>query len=204
VSGQATGRPDGELLRLFVGLRVSPAARAALAREGARLARDDDALRVTREPDLHLTLQFLGDTPRERVDALGQALGEVARAHAPFDVRYAGLGTFPERGEPSVVWVGVSEQKPGGLAALARAVGEALTPLGFAREARAFAAHVTLARVRRGARLAPATLERIARGREADFGPDRLSDLKLIVSLVGQVGYAYKDLTSHPLAGAPP
>jgi 2'-5' RNA ligase len=192
--------PDAEVLRLFVGLRVGAACRPALARAVARLARDDDALRPVREDDLHLTVQFLGATSAERVDKVAAALAAVAGRHAPVDVRYVGLGAFPERGPARVLWAGLVEARPGALAALAADVGRALLPLGFPPEERAFRAHVTLARVRDGQWAEPGRLERLAAGAGTDFGADRLSDLKLIVSPSGGGRYTYKDLTSHPLA----
>lgn len=192
-------------LRLFVGLRVSPAARAPLAHLMRRLAREDDALRMPAEEDLHLTLQFLGAVPRARVPALAAALAEVARRHAPLPVRYRSLGAFPAADRPRVLWAGVEPAPPDALERLARDVGAALRPLGFPPEARPFHAHVTLARVREGRRPAPETRERLRAlapdaPQAADLGADRLSDLKLIVSAVGAARYAYNDLTSHPLA----
>jgi 2'-5' RNA ligase len=192
-----------EVLRLFVGVRVGAAAREALGRELAWLSGRDDALKVVREDDLHVTLQFLGGVPAARVGEISAALERAARLHAPEDVGYVGLGVFPDRrgGAARVLWAGVKEQRPGGLAALAADVGRELSPLGFRPEARAFTAHVTLARVRDGARAAAETLERVHRRQGHDFGPDRLSDLKLILSPSDRSRYAYKDLTSHPLGG---
>jgi 2'-5' RNA ligase len=194
---------NGGPLRLFVGVRVGRAAREALGREVARLCGRDEALKPVREDDLHLTLQFLGPVPEERVPEIAAALESAAHAHGPMDVRYVGLGAFPPRGLPRVLWVGLVESRPGGLAALAAEVGRHLGPLGFVPEARGFSAHVTLARVRDRSRVGTETVERIARQAAADYGSDRLSDLKLIVSLVGGGGYPYKDLTSHPLTGPP-
>jgi 2'-5' RNA ligase len=191
--------PGDEVLRLFVALRVGAACRGPLARACARLARDDDALRPVLEDDLHLTLQFLGAVARARVAALSAALAAVASRHAPIDVRYVGLGAFPERGPARVLWVGVSEARVEQLAPLAADVGRALAPLGFPPETRPFRAHVTLARVREGRRVSPSTLAGLAAGAGREFGAERLSDLKLMLSPHGGGRYTYKDLTSHPL-----
>ena len=53
-----------------------------------------------------MTLAFFGEVPgpgcRTLTGALGAALGTVA-----VHLRLAGGGTFPERGDPRVLWVGV-------------------------------------------------------------------------------------------------
>lgn len=198
---------SGAPLRTFVALRVGAAAAEPLARLAVRLAREDDALRAVAREDLHLTLHFLGATPPERARNVGAALAAVAARHAPITVRYRGLGAFPDAARASVVWAGVEEERPGALKELARDVGAMLAPLGFPPESRPFAAHVTLARVREGRRVAPATraaLSRAATPAGTDptaCGPDRLSDLAFIVSLTGTGRYAYNDLTRHPLVG---
>lgn len=188
-------------LRLFVGLRVGPGPRTAMARVALRLCDQDASLRPTDEADLHLTLAFLGATLRERVPALSVALEQVARRHAGAPVTYAGVGAFPDARAPRVLWAGIREERPGELARLAADVARTLEPLGFPPERRAFHAHVTLARVRTGLCVAATTRSWLTQRAQTEFGPDFLSDLKLIVSLVGRERYAYKDLTTHPLSG---
>lgn len=172
-----------------------------MARVARRLCDHDGSLRPTDEADLHLTLAFLGATAPERVPALGAALEEVARRHAPAAVTYAGVGAFPDARAPRVLWAGIREERPGSLASLAQDTAEALAPLGFAPERRGFHAHVTLARVRAGRAVAAATRAWLGQRAQAEFGAEILSDLKLIVSPVGRERYAYKDLTTHPLSG---
>ena len=91
----------------------------------------------------------------ERVEAIGGALAEVASRHAPIDVTYRGLGAFPSLPAARVLWMGVDPRAAEALRALVADVDLALSPLGFRGEARAFQAHLTLARVRDGRRPAP-------------------------------------------------
>ncbi|GFK95251.1 RNA 2',3'-cyclic phosphodiesterase [Fundidesulfovibrio magnetotacticus] len=132
--------------RLFVGLPLPPVLRdglAALRRVLEPLSPVPCAW--TRPGEWHLTLKFLGDTPLERIPSLKAALEGVA--WEAFTLRPGGAGTFPERGAPRVLWAGLALGGPE-CAALARAVKQALAPLGFAPEARAFAAHLTVARAK--------------------------------------------------------
>ena len=63
-----------------------------------------------------------------------------------FEVRLEGLGHFPPRGEPRVLWVGI-EKNPD-LKSLKRRIDRALADIGLPPETRKFAPHVTLARIR--------------------------------------------------------
>lgn len=108
-------------------------------REGAR------GIRWVRTDALHLTLRFLGSTPRDRIPALERALAAIGDRPA-FAVELRGAGGFPSPHRPRVLWIGLTRGvEP--LTALADDVGRVLEPLGWAeREGRPFRAHLTVAR----------------------------------------------------------
>ncbi len=113
----------------------------------ARRLPSGDRVRWTRPENVHLTLKFLGDVREEIVDDLCAALGEVCERHIPFDVELAGLGAFPSARRAQVLWtdVGVGSDR---LRSVATEIDGALAPLGFERERRPYAPHLTLGRVR--------------------------------------------------------
>jgi 2'-5' RNA ligase len=188
-------------LRTFVALRCGRAVAARLRRESERLAALEGAFRAPRTDDYHLTVQFLGDTAEEDLPALGRALEAAAASTAPLEVVYGGLGAFPSAQRARVVWVGMqAPQRPEALADLAGAVGQALEPLGYPPEARAFHPHITLGRLRR--RPGPALVSAVEEGERLALGHETLSDLKLILSDPGDRGYRYIDLTTVEL-GSP-
>jgi 2'-5' RNA ligase len=137
--------PSLERLRLFVACELPDEARRALAEVQAGLRRAGaDRLRWVRPEGIHITLKFLGATEAERLEAIKEAL---AAAVEPFAIRVRpnALGGFGGSGL-RVVWVGL-EGDVEALAELAGRVDRALEALGFPREERPFAAHLTLARV---------------------------------------------------------
>jgi 2'-5' RNA ligase len=126
--------------RLFVALPLPPAVRRSLE----PLARGLGDVRWLTPDQQHLTLRFLGDIDNGRMNDVAEAL---ALVHGwPFELRLKGLGHFPPRGEPRVLWVGV--EKSADLAGLKRRIDQALKQAGLAPENRKFAPHVTLARIR--------------------------------------------------------
>jgi 2'-5' RNA ligase len=92
----------------------------------------------------HLTLRFIGELDNGRMYDIAEALSLVAGV--PFELRLKGLGHFPPRGEPRVLWVGV--EKNAELAGLKRRIDRALAQSGLPPDERKFAPHVTLARMR--------------------------------------------------------
>ena len=187
------------MLRTFVAIRCGAEVAARLRREAERLARKDEALRIGAVEDLHLTVQFLGDTREEDLMPVSRALAQAAAASRPVDARYVGLGAFPEAGRARVVWAGIREEPAGALRALARDVGARLGPLGFPPEARDWSAHVTLGRVKGPP--SPGLVRAIEAGADLDLGEETLSDLKLILSRPEEGRYHYIDLTTVPLGG---
>jgi 2'-5' RNA ligase len=132
-------------LRLFVAAELPDDVRAALA----AWRPDDPALRAVDDGGLHVTLCFLGWVDEARVDAIGAAATASASPVGELAVR-DGLWLPPRR--PRVLAVQLDDSD-GRLGAVQEAVVRAMVEVaGHEPEARRFLPHVTVARVRRGAR----------------------------------------------------
>ena len=127
--------------RLFVALPLPDPLRTTVEelQSGLRTARwlDGDGL--------HLTLAFIGEAEGSVQLRIEAALaGVTARA---LRLELHGLGCFPPRGAPRVLWTGASPKAE--LVSLARSVRHALGRAGRAPDRRRFMPHVTIARFRR-------------------------------------------------------
>ncbi|MFN3682101.1 MAG: RNA 2',3'-cyclic phosphodiesterase, partial [Nitrospira sp.] len=85
-----------------------------------------------------------------------RALGEVLRHHQPLDIPLGRLGVFPHLREPRILWIGPPREWEEGeeakrLVRLHQAVDDCCTTFGCRPDARLFAPHLTLARIKRGA-----------------------------------------------------
>jgi RNA 2',3'-cyclic 3'-phosphodiesterase len=137
--------------RLFVALEPPDAVRrrlAALAAELRRAAgRAADGVRWVAPENVHLTLQFLGAVPAERVAAVEAAVAAAAAGARPLTLEVKGAGGFPNARRPRVIWLGLGgDEAP--LVALVADLGRRLAPLGFPPEARPFSPHLTMGRSR--------------------------------------------------------
>ena len=97
------------------------------------------------EPEqLHLTLRFIGDVDAMVFQDVREALAEVRSELFP--LRLEGVGFFPPRGKPRVVWVGISKNEQ--LLLLRKRVESVLVRTGLEPEGRKFSPHITLARLK--------------------------------------------------------
>lgn len=191
---------DGETeeLRLFIACELSDEVRQEL-----RAIQDDlrrsigTRLRWARPEGVHLTLKFLGAVAASRVEAVTAAL---ERAVEPFraEVRLSKLGGFGGR-RLRVVWAGLDGDIPV-LASLAEGIDGAMASLGFPKERRPFAAHLTLARVpdEVGSRDRQAIGDVIERYRMRPQAPMILTQVALMRSLLGPGGSVYRRLAAVP------
>lgn len=139
--------------RLFVALDPPEAVRRRIAAAVAALRRAAghaaDEVRWGAPESLHLTLQFLGAVPEERIAELDGAVRAAAASSRPLQLEVRGAGGFPNARRPRIVWLGLAgDLDP--LAALAAELGRRLTPLGFPPEPRPFSPHLTVGRARDG------------------------------------------------------
>src|SRR5439155_22126101 len=95
-----------QMIRLFVAIRMPAKVQRALAAEQRRLAAAGVGLRWVRPESIHLTLVFLGNVAAERVPAIEAAMQAAAAEAPPLRLAVRGLGCFPPRGAPRVLWAG--------------------------------------------------------------------------------------------------
>jgi len=130
--------------RAFVALDLDARVRDAAAELIETLRPRARSARFVSPDAIHLTLRFLGSSEPEQLDALAGALSVAAAACPPSIARVSGLGTFPGRGSPRVLWLGLDLPAP--VLALQRDCERAAVGAGFEPEDREFHPHVTLAR----------------------------------------------------------
>ena len=220
-------------MRLFVAAMLDPATREAVAGaidrvRGLPVFRTA-SVRWIEPRNLHLTLQFLGETSAQSAAAVVEALG-AAGGRPPFRAALGPAGLFPAHGPPHVLWLGIGA---GGaeLAALREAVARHLTPLGWQPDGRPYRAHLTIGRLRPGrpaARRAPARksppaapmaarptrpgVSAVERRRLLEAGLGAIAPppaawvvdrVVLMESRLSSAGAAYRIVSEVPLGGAP-
>lgn len=121
----------------------------AAARLQARLRETGASVSYPRPERLHLTLEFLGDTPSERLNELCAAVDRAVSPLHPFAFHIAGVGFFGTPEHPRVIWAGVDPASPP-LIFLQKTLHSSIKELRFTFEDRPYVPHLTLGRIRAG------------------------------------------------------
>jgi 2'-5' RNA ligase len=154
------------------------------------------------DPDgIHLTLKFLGNTPKAKVEPLIEALTEAMQGFYPLNLELDQIGGFPSTRSPRIVWVGLGGETEG-LAALHAGVEKAAKQVSFPEEDRPFSPHLTLGRARRNAsaeerRLLSNAILNAEITAHASFFVD---GIHLMQSMLGPQGAKYNSLARIGLA----
>jgi RNA 2',3'-cyclic 3'-phosphodiesterase len=184
-------------MRLFVAFDLPGEVRTALGEPIARLKPLCRAVRWARPEGMHVTLKFIGhaiaDGDTEKLGAARAALAAV-QSTEPVEIRYRGIGFFPDARRARVVWCGV--EASANLAKLAADIESRLEPLGIPRETRAFVPHLTLARFK-----SPEGVDGLVRSAAewsaCDFGAARETEFHLYESLLKPGGAEYRKIETY-------
>jgi len=177
------------LIRAFVAVELPAELKKELDRLEALLKKNSPPVIKWVDPNsIHITLKFLGDTSDAVLGDLILAMEESVVGVSPFKLDVCQLGAFPAVDRPQVIWVGVTGEMDN-LARLRDNIEKNTEPLGFKRESRPFSPHLTLGRVRDGAR--PDEIQRIGKliG-ETSFAALHNIDVKQINLLKSQLSSA--------------
>jgi 2'-5' RNA ligase len=139
-------------VRTFIAIELDETIKVALTDLQGQLKAKvpHGSVRWVRSEGIHLTLQFLGNVPANRIEEIERALSQACAGFPAFSFSVGRLGCFPDLRRPRVVWVGVQEET-GTLKRLQKAIEDGMEKLGFPSEGREFHAHLTLGRTQRRA-----------------------------------------------------
>lgn len=168
-------------IRLFVAIPLPETIKADLARLTGGLP----GARWSPPVNQHLTVRFIGEVDGVAYESIRRTLGAIERD--PFPLTLSGVGFFPPRKTPRVLWAGVEDEPR--LHELHQAVDRALVQAGLEPERRKFSPHITLAR------LQGTPSNRVARFLEGNAlfraGPFQVSAIDLYSSRLRPSGAIY-------------
>jgi RNA 2',3'-cyclic 3'-phosphodiesterase len=127
--------------RLFVAISPPPSIQQSIVDLDPHVR----GVRWTESGQMHLTLGFFGHVPEDVDLALREKLSAIQ--FGAFFLPIAGLGTFPPKGAPKIIWIGVGKGHPH-LFQIHKRVQEAALAVGLEPELRPWHPHITLARCR--------------------------------------------------------
>lgn len=126
--------------RIFIALPLPQPIRHILHAMG----RSVQGARAVPEEQIHLTLRFVGDVDGTTFLDIEEKLHTLSGKNFPLLIR--GVGHFPPRGKPRIIWAGVESSDE--LLRLKRKVDNQLIECGIPADSRKYSPHITLARLK--------------------------------------------------------
>ncbi len=152
-------------MRLFVAVPVSDSVKqyARMFRNELGMVRPD--IKWVEYENYHLTLKFLGEVSEAILPGIIKQLSLAADNSPAFNLSAGGLGFFPNRTRPRVVWMGIKGEIDKA-EFLGERVDAYLSAMGFDKE-RDHRFHLTLGRIRSDSKL-PELLKLVANMKSKD------------------------------------
>ncbi len=149
-------------------------------------------------PDtLHLTLAFMGDTPVKQIPDLKRALAIAGAGISPFEICPRGLGLFPSRNRPKVLWAGMDHGP--GLYLLQKQILKQIRPL-CRVDGKRFLPHLTLGRIKGPVQRRDRFLKTIDQCNQWSDSPRTISHFTLMESRLRPQGPLYTPLKRFHLS----
>ena len=182
-------------MRVFIAIDVPEEIRQRLAAMQDQLRPATNAARWVAADSVHITLKFLGEINERRRNDIDDAL--TGLSWKPLSITVQGIGFFPGKRSPRILWAGVQCPTMEGLA---KEVDSRLVSAGFDSENRAFRAHLTLARTRtKELRLESGLVKSAEPVAETEFGMFQADRINLYQSTLKPGGSLYTKLKEYPL-----
>ena len=187
-----------ERLRVFIAIDVEdPLLLSRLERVKEAIVATGVPMKPVETQNLHLTLRFIGEVPRYKVEEIiDQVLKPIRRER--FTITLRGLGAFPSPSRPRVVWVGITEGSEV-LESIHGEIERGLRGLGLQPSRERFVPHITLARIK-GSRNIQALVRLLAEYSDYEFGSMTVTSIRLKKSTLTRRGPIYETLWEVPLA----
>jgi 2'-5' RNA ligase len=147
--------------------------------------------------NLHVTLNFLGETEVSRLADLCDVVQEVASTATPFETSLRGFGGFPDERHIRALWVGVRNSRA--LVELQDRLREELVGRDFPQEDRTYLPHLTIARTRK----ARSGTDLISPYVRTSFGDIEVGGITLFESQMHGPHVVYKPVERFALTGVP-
>ncbi|MHA1964372.1 MAG: RNA 2',3'-cyclic phosphodiesterase [Candidatus Thorarchaeota archaeon] len=102
-------------------------------------------MKIVKSENIHFTLHFFGDTLLTRLDQIQMCLDRIEID--PFEIEVVGVGAFPNKRRPRIIWIGVTHNTSR-ILNLKNEIDSLLKEIDYQPEKRKYTPHATIARVR--------------------------------------------------------
>ncbi|MEA3285827.1 MAG: RNA 2',3'-cyclic phosphodiesterase [Candidatus Marinimicrobia bacterium] len=178
-------------IRTFLALPLPRELRGYLFTLADQIKDPQDQINWVKRANIHITLNFLGDTNPELIEEQARGLEALVGSFSAIDIGITDTGIFPHANDPRVLWVG-SAPYDDTLISFKNRLNDHLKQLGYPIDYRKFQPHITLGRVKTISRKSTFIHDFLAEEvREIDF---EIRELKWVKSTLTAAGAIYEEI----------
>jgi 2'-5' RNA ligase len=183
--------------RTFIALDITPAPKLIEDYEVIRHRLRLERINWVQVDNLHITLNFLGDTDDNLLPDIFECIKNVTNKNNCFELTFRSLGVFRNLRDPRVIWIGCD--KSADLEQIKIVLDTGVHHIGIEPEGRDFSPHLTLGRVKE-IRQQNQLAQLIALHKDTVFQKQTIDKITLYESKLSPSGPEYIPLKVFPLA----
>jgi len=142
----AASADSQKLFRVFLAIPLPQQLKDSISALQRQLQTQIPYARWVPPKNLHLTLHFFGAIEQETLEKIRVSVLSVKGCKRPFLVEVKGLGAFPDRDRPRILWLDLEPKDQ--LRQLHQDCSKALRRAGVTTDSRPYAPHLTIGRLR--------------------------------------------------------
>ena len=183
------------LLRCFIAIEIPETIKKSIADIIESLKKSGSDVKWVSDENIHITLQFLGETEEALIPDIKGALNKILATYSPFYIKIVDVGCFPSGRRPRVIWVGMKESPS--MINLYKDIASEMVKFGYQKEERGFSPHVTIGRVKSNRNMGE-LLRRLDEFTVGDFPDFEVQNVTLMKSELKPSGAKYYSLAEIP------
>jgi 2'-5' RNA ligase len=187
-------------IRSFLAFELPLEIKNIVARVSGELRQSTLNAKWVKVDKIHLTVVFMGNIETGDIPAIGEGVQKVCQTYGPFDMSLKGIGCFPNRRNPRVLWLGLDGDLEK-MSGFRDALQEYLTGFGIKEEKRKLKPHLTLARFRKPKKMDFKEDQLLSEYEDLSSSVGSLKELILFKSELKPAGAVYTKVEAWPLTG---
>ncbi len=186
-------------LRCFIAIEIPETIKKSVLDIIDSLRKSGADVKWVSDENIHITLQFLGETEESLIPDIKGALYKILATYSPFYIKIAKVGCFPSGRRPRVIWVGIEDSQS--LINLYKDIASEMVKFGYQKEERGFTPHLTIGRVKSNRNMGE-LLKRLEEFTVTDFPAFEVQNIRLMKSELKPSGAKHYCLAEIPIGGS--
>ena len=187
------------LLRCFIAIEIPETVKRSIAYISDSLKKSGADVKWIADENIHITLQFLGETEESLIPEIKEALYKILAPYSLFYIKIGDVGCFPSARRPRIIWVGIEDSQS--LINLYKNIASEMVKFGYQKEERGFTPHLTIGRVKSNRNMGE-LLKRLEEFTVTDFPAFEVQNIRLMKSELKPSGAKHYCLAEIPIGGS--